>query len=169
MGTGKVIHFIIISLLITGCGVTPSESKADLSYEQTTENGNAVFTDYQGIEYIIRKTDDEFSVIANHYVSDHIFVKECTVTVNFGIFNQEGNDSLQIEIPAKYTSTATQQNAFANLSYTEANQQAHPEILSVPDDVNDETLSTLDEENLKQIADEIIARKSEFEKSFKNK
>ena len=169
MGTGKVINFIIISLLITGCGVTASESKADLSYEQTTENGNAVFTDYQGIEYIIRKTDDEFSVIANHYVSDHIFVKECTVTVNFGIFNQEGNDSLQIEIPAKYTSTATQQNAFANLSYTEANQQAHPEILSVPEDVNDETLSTLDEENLKQIADEIIARKSEFEKSFKNK
>ena len=169
MGTGKVINFIIISLLITGCGVTASESKADLSYEQTTENGNAVFTDYQGIEYIIRKTDDEFSVIANHYVSDHIFVKECTVTVNFGIFNQEGNDSLQIEIPAKYTSTATQQNAFANLSYTEANQQTHPEILSVPEDVNDETLSTLDEENLKQIADEIIARKSEFEKSFKNK
>ena len=125
--------------------------------------------DHQGIEYIIRKTDDEFSVIANHYVSDHIFVKECTVTVNFGTFNQEGSDSLQIEIPAKYTSTATQQNAFANLSYTEANQQAHPEILSVPDDVNDETLSTLDEENLKQIADEIIARKSEFEKSFKNK
>lgn len=130
---------------------------------------NAVFTDHQGIEYIIRNTDDEFSVIANHYVSDHIFVKECTVTVNFGTFNLEGNDSLQIEIPAKYTSTATQQNAFANLSYTEANQQAHPEILSVPDDVNDETLSTLDEENLKQIADEIIARKSEFEKSFKNK
>ena len=108
-------------------------------------------------------------MIANHYVSDHIFVKECTVTVNFGIFNQEGNDSLQIEIPAKYTSTATQQNAFANLSYTEANQQTHPEILSVPEDVNDETLSTLDEENLKQIADEIIARKSEFEKCFKNK
>ena len=74
-------------------------------------------------------------MIANHYVSDHIFVKECTVTVNFGTLNQ----------------------------------QAQPEILSVPDDVNDETLSTLDEENLKQIADEIIARKSEFEKSFKNK
>ena len=72
-------------------------------------------------------------MIANHYVSDHIFVKECTVTVNFGTLNQ----------------------------------QAHPEILSVPDDVNDETLSTLDEENLKQIADEIIARKSEFEKSLK--
>ena len=135
MGTGKIINFIIISLFITGCGVTPSKSKSDLSYEQTTENGNAVFTDHQGIEYIIRKTDDEFSVIANHYVSDHIFVKECTVTVNFGTLNQ----------------------------------QAHPEILSVPDDGNDEALSTLDEENLKQIADEIIARKSEFEKSFKNK
>ena len=36
-------------------------------------------------------------------------------------------------------------------------------------DHNDETLSTLDEENLKQIADEINSRKSEFEKSFKNK
>ena len=135
MGIRKVTYFIITSMLITGCGVTPSESKADLSYEQTTENGNAVFTDAQGIEYIIRKTDDEFSVIANHYVSDHIFVKECTVAVNFGTLTQ----------------------------------QAHPEILSVPDDVKDETLSTLDEENLKQIADEIIARKSEFEKSFKNK
>ena len=168
MGTGKVTYFIITSMLITGCGVTPSESKADLSYEQTTENGNAVFTDHQGIEYIIRKTDDEFSVIANHYISDHIFVKECTVTVSFGTLNQEGNDSLQIEIPARYTGTATQQNAFANLSYTEENQEAHPEILSVPEDVNDETVSTLDEANLKQIADEIIARKSEFETSFEN-
>lgn len=163
------ISCLIMPFLLVGCGVTPSESNTDLSYEQTTDNGNVVFTDAQGIEYIIRKTDDEFSVIVNHYVSDHIFVKECTVTVNFGTFNQEGSDSLQIEIPAKYTSTATQQNAFANLSYTEANQQAHPEILSVPDGVNDETLSTLNEENLKQIADEIIARKSEFEKSFKNK
>lgn len=116
---------LVSVLLITGCGITPSESKADLSYEQTTENGNAVFTDAQGIEYIIRKTDDEFSVIANHYVSDHIFVKECTVTVSFGTLNQEGNDSLQIVIPAKYTSTATQQNAFANLSNTEGNQEAH--------------------------------------------
>lgn len=168
MGIRKVTYFIITSMLITGCGVTPSESKADLSYEQTTENGNAVFTDHQGIEYIIRKTDDEFSVIANHYVSDHIFVKECMVTVNFGTLNQEGNDSLQIEIPSKYTSTATQQNAFANLSYTEGNQAMNLEILSVPEDVNDETLSTLDEENLKQIAYEFIARKSEFEKSFEN-
>lgn len=131
------ISCLIMPFLLVGCGVTPSESNTDLSYEQTTDNGNVVFTDAQGIEYIIRKTDDEFSVIVNHYVSDHIFVKECTVTVNFGTFNLEGNDSLQIEIPAKYTSTATQQNAFANLSYTEANQQAHPEILSVPDDVND--------------------------------
>ena len=168
MDTGKVINFIIISLLIAGCGVTPSESNTDLSYEQTTDNGNVVFTDAQGIEYIIRKTDDEFSVIANHYISDHIFVKECTVTVSFGTLNQEGNDSLQIEIPARYTGTATQQNAFANLSYTEENQEAHPEILSVPEDVNDETVSTLDEANLKQIADEIIARKSEFETSFEN-
>ena len=168
MGIRKVTYFIITSMLITGCGITPSESKADLSYEQTTENGNAVFTDAQGIEYIIRKTDDEFSVIANHYISDHIFVKECTVTVSFGTLNQEGNDSLQIEIPARYTGTATQQNAFANLSYTEENQEAHPEILSVPEDVNDETVSTLDEANLKQIADEIIARKSEFETSFEN-
>lgn len=102
--------------LLVGCGVTPSESNTDLSYEQTTDNGNVVFTDAQGIEYIIRKTDDEFSVIVNHYVSDHIFVKECTVTVSFGTLNQEGNDSLQIEIPARYTGTATQQNAFANLS-----------------------------------------------------
>ena len=162
------ISCLIIPLLLVGCGVTPSESNADLSYEQTTENGNAVFTDDQGIKYIIRKTDDEFSVIANHYVSDHIFVKECTVTVSFGTLNQEGNDSLQIEIPARYTGTATQQNAFANLSYTEGNQEAHPEILSVPEDVNDETVSTLDEANLKQIADEIIARKSEFETSFEN-
>ena len=91
MGIRKVTYFIITSMLITGCGVTPSESKADLSYEQTTENGNAVFTDHQGIEYIIRKTDDEFSVIANHYVSDHIFVKECTVTVNFGTLNQQAH------------------------------------------------------------------------------
>lgn len=163
------ISCLIMPFLLVGCGVTPSESNTDLSYEQTTDNGNVVFTDAQGIEYIIRKTDDEFSVIVNHYVSDHLFVKECTVTVSFGTLNQEGNDSLQIDIPAKYTSTTTQQNAFANLSYTEENQEAHPEILSVPDDVNDETLSTLDEENLKQIADEIIARKSEFEKSFKNK
>lgn len=121
----KIMSMLVSVLLITGCGITPSESKADLSYEQTTENGNAVFTDAQGIEYIIRKTDDEFSVIANHYVSDHIFVKECTVTVSFGTLNQEGNDSLQIVIPAKYTSTATQQNAFANLSNTEGNQEAH--------------------------------------------
>ena len=162
------ISCLIIPFLLVGCGVTPSESNADLSYEQTTENGIAVFTDSRGIEYIIRKTDDEFSVIANHYISDHIFVKDCTVTVSFGTLNQEGNDSLQIEIPAKYTSTATQQNAFANLSYTEENQEAHPEILSVPEDVNDETVSTLDEANLKQIADEIIARKSEFETSFEN-
>lgn len=35
-------------------------------------------------------------------------------------------------------------------------------------DHNDETVSTLDEANLKQIADEIIARKSEFETSFEN-
>lgn len=121
----KIMSMLVSVLLITGCGIKPSESKADLSYEQTTENGNAVFTDAQGIEYIIRKTDDEFSVIANHYVSDHIFVKECTVTVSFGTLNQEGNDSLQIVIPAKYTSTATQQNAFANLSNTEGNQEAH--------------------------------------------
>ena len=57
MGTGKVTYFIITSMLITGCGVTPSESNTDLSYEQTTDNGNVVFTDAQGIEYIIRKTD----------------------------------------------------------------------------------------------------------------
>lgn len=162
------ISCLIMPFLLVGCGVTPSESNTDLSYEQTTDNGNVVFTDAQGIEYIIRKTDDEFSVIVNHYVSDHIFVKECTVTVSFGTLNQEGNDSLQIEIPAKYTSTTTQQNAFANLSYTEENQEAHPEILSVPEDVNDETVSTLDEANLKQIADEIIARKSEFEQSVEN-
>lgn len=162
------ISCLIMPFLLVGCGVTPSESNTDLSYEQTTDNGNVVFTDAQGIEYIIRKTDDEFSVIVNHYVSDHIFVKECTVTVSFGTLNQEGNDSLQIEIPAKYTSTATQQNAFANLSYTEDNQEAHPEILSIPEDVNEETVSTLDEANLKQIADEIIARKSEFETSFEN-
>lgn len=162
------ISCLIMPFLLVGCGVTPSESNTDLSYEQTTDNGNVVFTDAQGIEYIIRKTDDEFSVIVNHYVSDHIFVKECTVTVSFGTLNQEGNDSLQIEIPAKYTSTATQQNAFANLSYTEDNQEAHPEILSIPEDVNEETVSTLDEANLKQIADEITARKSEFETSFEN-
>lgn len=162
------ISCLIMPFLLVGCGVTPSESNTDLSYEQTTDNGNGVFTDAQGIDYIIRKTDDEFSVIVNHYVSDHIFVKECTVTVSFGTLNQEGNDSLQIEIPAKYTSTATQQNAFANLSYTEDNQEAHPEILSIPEDANEETVSTLDEANLKQIADEIIARKSEFETSFEN-
>lgn len=173
----KIISsFIIIGFLI-GCGAVPASGEnvtssgnlsGDMSYEQTTDNGNAVFLDSQGIQYIISMTYDEFSVILNHYQSDYISVKECTVTVHFGTANQDGYDTLNIEVPARYTGTASQQNTFATLSYVESEREAQVEMLTVPEDVNEETESAFTEDNLKLIADEIIARKSEFKESFAN-